>query len=315
MIVEQIEDSRIKASMIQRVEVVSRHSSTALANAMEHQNLFLMPLWRTLGKTRWVLQARTLPKTLSISAAVLAVILFLALWPSKFEMESKGTLEPADSRDVFVNTENSVVEDLKVDHGDQVRADQLLAQLRSTKLQNETAMVRGELSSTKQAIASRQRDLQEEGKLSTEVRSRLRGEKAELEAKRDSLELQLDLCKKNEKELSIKSPISGQVVTWDLRNRLPNGRPVQRGQVLMRVADPSGPWQLELHMPENRMGHVAEAKKNSTLRREKNCAICSRNNCSPNCQKHPPKKTTKRLKKNNPPQFLPKQPVNKRTNR
>ncbi len=261
LIVEQIEDSRVAASMVQRVEVVSRHSSTALANAMEHQNLFLMPLWRILGKTRWVLQARTLPKTLSISAAVLAVILFLALWPSKFEMEAKGTLEPVDRRDVFVNTENSVVEDLKVDHGDQVRADQLLAQLRSTKLQNETAMVRGELSSTKQAIASRQRDLQEEGKLSTEVRSRLRGEKAELEAKRDSLELQLDLCKKNEKELSIKSPISGQVVTWDLRNRLPNGRPVQRGQVLMRVADPSGTWQLELHMPENRMGHIAEAQK------------------------------------------------------
>jgi len=36
---------------------------------------------------------------------------------------------------------------------------------------------------------------------------------------------------------------------------------VQRGQVLMRVADPSGPWQLELHMPENRMGHVNEAQK------------------------------------------------------
>ena len=115
--------------------------------------------------------------------------------------------------------------------------------------------------STKKAIASRQRDLQEEGKLTIEERNRLRGEMAELREKRDSLEKQLELCKINQEELSIKSPISGQVVTWDLRNRLPNGRPVQRGQVLMRVADPSGPWQLELHMPENRMGHVAEAQK------------------------------------------------------
>ena len=103
LIVEQIEDSRVPASMIQRVEVVSRHSSTALANALEHQNLFLMPLWRALGKTRWVLQARTLPKTLSISGVVLAVILFLSLWPAKFEMESKGTLEPVDRRDVFAD--------------------------------------------------------------------------------------------------------------------------------------------------------------------------------------------------------------------
>jgi hypothetical protein len=69
------------------------------------------------------------------------------------------------------------------------------------------------------------------------------------------------LCKLNEEELVIKSPISGQVVTWDLRNRLPKTRPVQRGQVLMRIADPNGPWHLELHMPENRMGHVAAAQQ------------------------------------------------------
>ncbi len=261
LIVEQIEDSRIPASMVQRVEVVSKHSSTALANAMEHQNLFLMPLWRMLGKTRWVLQARTLPKTISISAAVLAVILFFSLYLAKFDMESKGTLEPVDRRDVYVQTENSVVDDLKVDHGDAVEADQLLVQLRSTKLANDTTAVQGELSSTKKAIISKRRDLQDEFKLSPEVRGRLHGEIAELGEKRDSLELQLDLCQKSEKELSIKSPIKGVVSTWDLKNRLPNGRPVQRGSILMRVVDPSGPWQLELRMPENRMGHIAEEQK------------------------------------------------------
>ena len=56
LIVEQIEDSRVPASLAQRVEVVCRHSSTALANAKEHQDLFLMPVWRALGKTRVVLQ-------------------------------------------------------------------------------------------------------------------------------------------------------------------------------------------------------------------------------------------------------------------
>ena len=77
LVVEQIEDSRMAGSLVQRAEVVCRHSSTALANAMEHQNLFLMPVWRALGKTRWVLQARTLPKTLSIAGGVLLVLLVL----------------------------------------------------------------------------------------------------------------------------------------------------------------------------------------------------------------------------------------------
>jgi hypothetical protein len=259
LIIEQIEDSRVPASMIQRVEVVGRHSAAALANSMEHQNLFLMPLWRTLGKTRWVLQARTLPKTITIGAAVLAIILILVIWPAKFEMESKGTLEPVDRRYVFARIDGEV-QDLKVKHRDPVEADQLLVQLRSTKLENDTAIVQGELLSTKKAIASRQRDLTEEGKLRLEERNRLRGEIAELQEKLDSLEKQLELCKINLEELSIKSPIKGVVVTWDLRNRLIS-RPVQRGQELMRVVDPTGPWQLELHMPENRMGHIAEAQK------------------------------------------------------
>ena len=41
-------------------------------------------------------------------------------------------------------------------------------------------------------------------------------------------------------------------------------RPVRQGQVLMSVADPSGPWELEVQMPEDRMGHIAEAAKASS---------------------------------------------------
>ena len=67
LIVEQIEDSRVPPSMLPRVEVVCRHSSAALANSLEHQSLFLMPVWRAIGNSRWIVQARTLPKTISIS--------------------------------------------------------------------------------------------------------------------------------------------------------------------------------------------------------------------------------------------------------
>jgi multidrug efflux pump subunit AcrA (membrane-fusion protein) len=226
---------------------------------MEHQNLFLMPLWRFLGKSRWVLEARTLPKTISISLAVLAVIVFLVIWPAKFEMESKGTLEPVARRDVYASMDGDVV-DLKVASGDLVETGQLLVRLRSTKLENDTAIVEGELRSTKERIAAILRSLQKEGEIRPEERNRLRGDIAESREKQASLQQQLALCKINQEELLVKSPISGQVVTWDLRNRLIH-RPVQRGQVLMKVADPTGPWQLELHMPENHMGNLAQAWK------------------------------------------------------
>ena len=98
LIVEQIEDSRPAPAMAQRVEVVCRHSSLAMANALEHQNLFLMPVWRALGKARWIVGARTLPKTLTITAAVLALLAALCFWPWDFNVQCKGTLEPVQPR-------------------------------------------------------------------------------------------------------------------------------------------------------------------------------------------------------------------------
>ena len=133
LIVEQIEDSRVSASLVQRSGVVCQHSSTALANALEHQNLFLMPVWRALGKTRWVVQGRTLPKTLSIAGAVLVLLLVLVLWPAQFSLEAKGTLEPVDRQNIFAGIDG-VVEDLEVAHGDTVAKNQLLARLRNTDL-------------------------------------------------------------------------------------------------------------------------------------------------------------------------------------
>jgi len=254
LVVEQIEDSRLSANMVHRAEVVRQHSSTALANAMEHQSLFLMPVWRALGKTRWVLQARTLPKTLSIAGGVLLLLLILALWPARFMMESTGTLEPVLRQDVFAGIDG-VVEELKVAHGEEVKKDQLLAKLRNTDLEVALTDVQGQRMATTERLFAVQRSMVGDRRLSTEERSRLAGEQAELKQKLLSLDAQLALYKAKQLELDAKSPMDGQVITWDLRNRLIH-RPVQRGQILMRVADPGGPWQLELKMPEDQMGSV-----------------------------------------------------------
>jgi multidrug efflux pump subunit AcrA (membrane-fusion protein) len=259
LIVEQIEDSRISGSLAQRADVVCRHSSTALANALEHQNLFLMPVWRALGKTRWVLQARTLPKTLGIAGAVLLVLLVLAVWPAQFTVESKGTLEPVVRQDVFAGIDG-IVQELFCAHGDTVPKDKTLVQLRNTDLEVAITDLQGERMANNERLFAAQRALAEERKLSVEERNRLAGEQAELIQKQRSFDAKWALYQAKQLELQVKSPINGIVVTWDLRNRLIH-RPVQRGQVLLRVADPDGPWQLELHMPENRMGHVVKVQQ------------------------------------------------------
>jgi len=259
LIVEQIEDSRVPAAMVQRVEVVCRHSSTALANALEHQNLFLMPVWRALGKTRWILEARTLPKTISISAAVVAVLLVLTFWPADFELHSKGSLEPVLHSDVFAGIDGRIIkipEDIK--HGSAVTEGQLLAQLHSVQLDVAVQDVLGRFKTTQEQINTLGRQLPLAG--TREQKNQLHGEMEAYRQQLRSLEKQLELYGEKSKELEVRSPANGQITTWDLVDRLIH-RPVKQGQVLMQVADPTGPWELELNMAEDRMGHIARAQQ------------------------------------------------------
>lgn len=260
LIVEQIEDVRVPPKMVQRVEVVCEHSSIALANSLEHNNLFLMPLWRTLGKAQWVVKGRTLPKTVAVVIAVLALIVAMAVVPWGFKMQADGTLEPVDQREVFAEIDG-VIEEVFVKHADTVEKGQLLVRLENTDLEILIKRNLGEIGAARERIdsiraglheASRQRDERQE--------TRLRGEWQEAEARHRSLLDQQALYAEQKKQLEVRAPTSGEVVTWDVDELLMR-RPVRRGDALMRLANPEGEWELEILMPDKRMGHVIRAQK------------------------------------------------------
>lgn len=259
LIVEQIEDSRVPQSMVQRVEVVCRHSSTALANAMEHQNLFLMPVWRALGKTRWVLAARTLPKTLTIAGAVLALLLVLIFWPASFEVDTKGKAQPVNRRDVFVRVGGDVSQ-LNVEHGDWVRQGDPLLTLRSDEVEKARIQVLGDLRAVEQDRHSKLQQLIEGG-LTEDKEKEIKAQLSVLEKKRETLVMLLEKQRAIASQLVIRSPIRGRIITWDPERLLDKDKPLQRSQRLMEVADLEGPWQVELDMPEDRMGFIVAAEK------------------------------------------------------
>ncbi|RMF87712.1 MAG: HlyD family efflux transporter periplasmic adaptor subunit, partial [Planctomycetota bacterium] len=259
LIVEQIEDDRITPQLRQRVDTVVRHASVALANAVEHHELFLMPLWRALGKSKVIVAARHLPKTLLAAAAVIAFILAMIFVPWDFKVHCKGTLEPIQRRDVFAGVEG-VVDEVAVRHGQQVAEGQLLVRLRNTELKQSLVEIEGQIATNLKQIAALRKELTESRMLSAQERNRLSGQLAELEARQINLTAQREVLREKEKELEVTSPMTGEVVTWDVYNRLIY-RPVNRGQVLMRVADTSDGWQLELQMPEYRIGDVTKARQ------------------------------------------------------
>jgi multidrug efflux pump subunit AcrA (membrane-fusion protein) len=94
-------------------------------------------------------------------------------------------------------------------------------------------------------------------------RVRLSGRAAELREKTKSLQRQLELLENKRDKLKVVSPLAGTVVlSWDIEKSLLH-RPVERGQVLMSVANTNegAEWELELYMPERRIGHVQRAQQ------------------------------------------------------
>lgn len=244
-------------ALVQRAEAVARHGAAALANARQYHSIFLLPLWRALGQTALAARLRVLPKALVILGAVAVVAAALLLVPADFEVEARGTLQPAMKREVFAAIDGVVI-DVPVEHGARVAAGDLLAELRNTDLEVELTELIGRREAVGEQITALQRALLGENKLPVEEQNRLSGQLLELTKTHESLTRQLDLFRQKQASLKITSTIAGQVVTWQVRQKLMR-RPVRQGQILMRVADPQGPWQLELYLPEDRVGHVARA--------------------------------------------------------
>ncbi|HVT26663.1 MAG TPA: HlyD family secretion protein, partial [Lacipirellulaceae bacterium] len=89
---------------------------------------------------------------------------------------------------------------------------------------------------------------------------RLSAEERELEQKLENSRRELKLLQHERDQLVVTSPIDGRVLTWDIGHEL-LARPVERGEVLVTVADLSADWQLELDVPDDRIGYVLNAQR------------------------------------------------------
>ncbi len=259
LVVEQIEDSQPQEGLMPRVEVISQHASTALTNALDYHRIFLLPLWLAIGRMAWVLKARTLPKTIAISSAV-GVLLFVAVvLAGDVQPGRPGGRWSRPPQPTCSPRQDGTLEDVFVENGDFVKKGQPLAKLRNSDLENSVIDMKGKLLSTLEKISAAHFGAKDKKRGGSEE-SRNDAELASLMHEEKSYKRQLENLEKKRKELVITSPIDGQINTWQVRKTLLT-RPVQKGNLLMSVADPTGDWELKVHMPEDRIGFVALRQK------------------------------------------------------
>lgn len=264
LIIEQLQEAKATDLLRSRSEMVAEHSAAALANALEHSGLFLMPLWKVLGKTASLFRGRTFFKTAGVLALLGGIIYALVVIPAEFEVAARGKLQPVERWDIFARIDGDVVS-VPVRHGQTVSRGDVLAELHSPDLAEEFERLLGRQKGVQEKTSSTNKRLLDNNRggasrLTPYDESRLAGELVELRQEAENIRREQELFTQKQKRLRVVADEAGQVVTWEVEASLLR-RPVQRGQVLMTLANPDGPWELELYVPERRLRHILTAQE------------------------------------------------------
>ena len=247
-----------------QLESLRRHISIAVDRAWHLHRLPGRRFAEWLGGFREPVRAWRW--TLGLGGLV-AAILVLALVQVDLTVSCDGRLQPERRSRVFAPLDGQI-ETVHVQHGDRVAQHQTVASMFSRELELEQTRTLGELrtlveqlESTRTTRMAMRLDSSDE----RQEQTRLTADEERIEKQVESLRQQQQLLERVREGLTLKSPIAGDVMTWQLHELL-DQRPVRRGQLLMTIADLDGPWIVELDVADDDLGFV-----NRTAARRLNC--------------------------------------------
>lgn len=181
------------------------------------------------------------------------VLVALVVIPWEFELEVPAIAFPIERRNIFA-PENGIVDQIRVSEGASIDAGQTLLTLTNSELSMQFRQVQGE----RDTVSVRLRALgiaRTAAASGSEIASELIREELQLQQKLRTLEEEVKLLQSQLESLNLKAPISGVVFQRRLDEQL-DGRPVQRGQLLLEVGNVEGNWELELKVPASSAGYV-----------------------------------------------------------
>lgn len=249
-----------------RADVVARQSSLAASNARTYSNLPFLGALRLIGMLGWHLKWRQLPRTVLILGTLAAAIAALFLVPADFTIDGRGELQPVARRGVFATSDgivSALSAKLQGHQAPNVAAGESLLELTHAPLDFELTRTTGELQTARQKLNTTQVERLSVGRNDPNARSKveqLAAQEQELGETIKSLTAQLEVLKKQQTNLVQRSPIDGQVLTWDAAQLLQN-RPVRQGERLLEVANVAGEWQLEVHVADQNIGYINAARR------------------------------------------------------
>ncbi|MBN8628486.1 MAG: biotin/lipoyl-binding protein, partial [Planctomycetes bacterium] len=236
-----------------RLERVTPHAGLALANALDFEWPVLPAVGRAVHRSRLRRMLKNTKLVAVLAATLTLVIGLLVFYPTDFNLQAPGKLQPVVRREVFAETEGTVHR-VHVKHGQDVKRGELLVELVDYELNVAEAEVVKQIQETTQEIANTERELNDAQRAGAVERGKITARRATAVERLRGLRAQAALYTEKRRRLQVVSPIDGRVATWNVAELLMM-RPVRPGQVLLSVADPGGDWELEVRLPERRLGH------------------------------------------------------------
>ncbi|MCA9067802.1 MAG: HlyD family efflux transporter periplasmic adaptor subunit, partial [Planctomycetaceae bacterium] len=259
LIIEKTEESWLTPLLAERAETVATHVSTAMQNARTHQGVFLLPLWKWLGRGCGLFEGRTFLKVLLFVLLFVGVTGGLMLVPAPYRVEGKGKFLPVKQQDIFAPWDGEVVA-IFVKSGQRVEAGQPLVKLQNVDLETQLIETQNTYEEKRQLLVTLVSSIQAaHAKYDRAEEIRLRGRHAQTQIEMQGLKARIDRLQKQIASLTITAPLAGTVATFQLEQMLSH-RPVSRGERLLEIMDEDGDWHLELDVPENRLGHLMSAQ-------------------------------------------------------
>jgi hypothetical protein len=176
-------------------------------------------------------------------------------------MPAKGILQPVNRFEVYAQTAGLVIEiPLPEQQNVMVTAGQPLLRTNNRDYDAEYRALVGKLSEILETLQEKQRS---ESLVNEPLEQmKIQGEIKQLRSDYNSTREQAEILGKKLALLDIHAPITGQIVDWNFRESL-MGRWLLGGERLLTVVDPSGPWELEIYLPERGAIHVLKHVRES----------------------------------------------------
>ncbi len=240
-----------------------RWAMRALSIAESHQRLESLPLarWFLAWAPQWSQVAPTLARRLMVVAATITALTMTALIPTPMVVELPATLRAQGTRIVFSPSE-AVIENAPVTHGQHVRRGDLLIKLRDWQLDEKLAtltarraLISQRLNRSVTSLVERPNSQIHPSDRTSESDDELVQQQRLFEEELLGIDEQLAILEISQQRLELRADQDGIVDAWHLETTTV-GRPVQRGEPLLRVLPENANWVAEARVEQSRLSLV-----------------------------------------------------------